>query len=147
MNRTGTRDDEGESGEAESGEGGENAPRAGGGGSTAKERMMELMHEFRRRQRSRPDLVVRPWWAPAAESNGGRGAGPGAVGFVVEYCPRGVVSAELAVRLDRVRVEGPGGALHGTLDLEEGWRLDGEDRVCPETLANYLLRMADEVLS
>lgn len=142
MNRMGTRDDEAESGGA-----GEGAHRAEAGADTVKERVMELMEEFRRRQRNRPDLVVRPWWAQDEESNGSRQGGPGAVGFVVEYCPGGVASAELAVRSDRVRVEGPGGTLDGKLDLKEGWHLDGEDRVCPETLANYLLRMADQVLT
>jgi hypothetical protein len=110
----------------------------------AEERLIRLMEEFRDRQRRCPNLVVRPWWT-AREEDGG-GAGRMTMGFVVEYCPAGVDSAELAVRRDRVRVEGPGGVLLGVLDLAEGWLLDGRDRACPETMANYLLRMADEVL-
>jgi hypothetical protein len=126
----------------------------------AGERLVALMKEFRRRQRRSPELVVRPWWAPgrAADGAASSGDGPGnggppspyeslgAVGFIVEYCPRGVESAELAVRTDRVRVEGPAGVVEGRLDLETGWSLDGQDRICPETLANHLLRMADRVL-
>lgn len=108
------------------------------------ERLIRLMEEFRTRQRRCPNVVVRPWWMPGeADAPSGRRA---AMGFVVEYCPRGVESAEIAVRRDRVRVEGPGGLRTAALQLVDGWLMDGEDRVCPETLANYLLRMADEVL-
>lgn len=137
---------------------GDQAPRAGRE-EGAESRLLSLMKEFEHRQRRRPELVVRPWWTPTPTGDGGAGAGGeavkggpeagrpvGAIGFVVEYCPRGVESAELAVRVDRVRVEGPAGVLERSLDLGAGWWLDGEDRVCPETLANHLLRLADGVL-
>ena len=110
----------------------------------ADERLIRLMEEFRTRQRKCPNLVVRPWWTPYEPSDADTGGG--ATGFVVEYCPGGVESAELAVRRDRVRVEGPAGVAHATVDLDAGWILDGEDRRCQETMANYLLRMADRLL-
>ena len=109
----------------------------------AERRLLELMDEFTRRQHVCPDLVVRFWFASAAEEPRGRRP----VGFVVEYCPRGVDSAELAVRLDRVRAEAPGGVREVSLNLADGWRLDGHDRQCPETLASHLLRMADQLLA
>lgn len=108
--------------------------------SADEERVIELMREFQRRQQRRPDLAVRPWW-----SAGGAGAA-GRVGFVVEYCPGGRESAELVVRGCRLRVEGPTGVLEAVLDLSGGWLLDGLDTGSPETLANYLLRLADRVL-
>lgn len=122
---------------------GTGAPGSGPGGLEprgARDRLRRLMEEFRRRQRECPDLVVRPWWV--ADGTGSRAA----VGFVVEYCPRGVESAELAIRRDRVRVEGPGGVREARLELETGWLLDGEDRHSPETVANHLLSMADRLL-
>ena len=106
------------------------------------EGIIRLMEEFRRRQRRRPDLVVRPWWTPPRDIQGHP-----RVGFVVEYCPDGRDSAELLVRADRVTVDGPTGALDAALELGGGsWGIDGRDAACPETLANYLLRMADRVL-
>ncbi len=120
------------------GDGGPSLPARG----PADERLVRLMEEFRTWQRRCPNLVVRPWWMPG-EAGAGRQA---EMGFVVEYCPRGVESAEIAVRRDRIRVEGPGGMRTAVLDLTGGWFMDDQDRVCPETLANYLLRLADEVL-
>ena len=132
-------------------------PSAGRDGA-AGERLILLMEEFRRRERRRPELVVRPWWVPGSPGDAPRpskGGSPsfrslcpplGAVGFIVEYCPGGVESAELAVRVDRVRVEGASGVVEGRLDLRTGWVLDGADRQCAETLANHLLGMADGVL-
>lgn len=122
------------------GDGGPSLPARGPGD----ERLIRLMEEFRARQRRCPNLVVRPWWTPA--ERGDAPARRAALGFVVEYCPRGMESAEIAVHRDRVRVEGPGGMRTAVLELVGGWMMDGQDRVCPETLANYLLRMADEVL-
>jgi hypothetical protein len=106
----------------------------------AERRLVELMAEFRRRQRRRPDLVVRPWWTP-----GGEGI-PGRVGFVVEYCPTGSTSAEMAVRLDRVTVDGPAGSTDAVMELGSGWFLNGSDTKSPETLANHLLKLADRTL-
>jgi hypothetical protein len=104
-------------------------------------RLMGLIEEFRRRQRVRPDLAVRPWWSPGADG------APGRLGFVVEYCPEGRESAEVVVRAGRVTVEGPRGVLEAALDLESGWVLDGVDAGSPETLANHLLRLADRTLA
>lgn len=115
-------------------------------GGAAEERLIGLMEEFERRRRRRPDLVVRPWWAPGEANDLAGRRSRGRRGFVVEYCPGGRESAELAVRRDRVTVEGPGGWDSATLDLDGGWYLDGRDRTCPETMVNYLLRMADGVL-
>ena len=110
--------------------------------STAEERLAALMEEFRRRQRERPDLAVRPWWtAEEGEASPRR-----ITGFVVEYCPRGVDSAEVAVRAGRARVEGPRGVREVRLDLARGFRLDGEELECPELVANHLLSMADRTL-
>ncbi|HSH44271.1 MAG TPA: hypothetical protein VK966_00310 [Longimicrobiales bacterium] len=107
----------------------------------AEQRLLRLMAEFRRRQRARPDLVVRPWWSPvAAESEH-----PG-VGFVVEYCPDGGASAELRVRSHCATVDGPGGSTHAVLALEAGWCFEGEDVGSPELLANHLLRLAGRIL-
>lgn len=105
------------------------------------ERLLALMEEFRRRQRKRPDLVVRPWWSPGPEE-----VGRARLGFVVEYCPNGRESVELVVRGSRVTVDGPSGAQESRLDLDGAWSLDGEDAGCPETLANYLIRLADRSL-
>ncbi len=77
---------------------------------------------------------------------GSAGGCRSALGFVVEYCPHGVESAEVAVRPGRVRVEAPGGVREATLDLAAGWRLDGEDVRCVESLVNHLLGMADRLL-
>lgn len=114
--------------------------------SPAEGRLTALMEEFRRRQRERPDMVVRPWWAPGGPEAVGRTGRRSAVGFVVEYCPRGIDSVEMAVRRDRVRLEGPGGMRQASLELGSGWRLDGADVRCPELLANHLLSMADRLL-
>lgn len=115
--------------------------------SPAEDRLIRLMEEFRRRQRERPDLVVRPWWVSDGAGAAGRLAERrGALGFVVEYCPRGGDSAELAVRPDRVRVEGPAGLREASLELATGWLLAGEDVECAELLANHLLSMADGLL-
>lgn len=114
---------------------------ARGDGSAAERRLTRLMKEFSRRQRERPDLVVRPWWS-SRDAGGGRRA----VGFVVEYCPHGVESAEMAVRPDRVRVEGPCGLREAPLELDNGWWIAGEDVGCPELLANHLLSIADRLL-
>lgn len=103
-------------------------------------RLIGLLEEFRRRQRVRPDLAVRPWWSP------GEAGASGQVGFVVEYCPDGRSSAELAVRRRRVTVEGPRGAKDVDLALDSGWFLGDLDTGSPETLANHLLRLADRVL-
>jgi hypothetical protein len=117
-------------------------PGPGGGElPPAEGRLIRLMEEFRRRQRQRPDLVVRPWWTPPGEDGT-----TARVGFVVEYCPGGRESAELVVRGDRVTVDGPRGAREAPLDLAAGWGLDGTDTRSPETLANHLLRLADGVL-
>lgn len=113
---------------------------------SADDRLLRLMEEFRRRQRQRPDLVVRPWWTPVENGAVGHQPPHGALGFVIEYCPRGRDTAELAVRRDRVRIEGTSGLREAGLGLSDGWLLEGEDRVCPETLANYLLRLADQLL-
>jgi hypothetical protein len=104
-------------------------------------RLVALIEEFRRRQRIRPDLAVRPWWSPGADGV------PGRLGCVVEYCPEGGESAEVVVRCGRVTVEGPKGHLEAVLDLESGWVLDGVDAGSPETLANHLLRLADRTLA
>jgi hypothetical protein len=102
------------------------------------------MTEFVRRQRECPNLVVKPWFGAAGPT--GRSSRRGAGGFVVEYCPGGVESVELAVGAGRVRAEGPGGVREARLDLSEGWLLEGHDRACPVTLANHLLRLADQLL-
>jgi hypothetical protein len=115
--------------------------RIGGEPSVAERRVIQLMEEFQRRQQRRPDLAVRPWWTPAAQGGAGR------VGFVVEYCPGGRESAELVVRGCRLTVEGPGGVVETRMDLARGWMLDGVDTGSPETLANHLLRLADQVLA
>lgn len=107
----------------------------------AERRLVELMEEFRGRQRRRPDLVVRPWWTPVEGGLRKR------VGFVVEYCPTGRTSAEVIVRLERVTVDGPGGVVEARLDLGSGWWLDGTDTRSPQTMANYLLRLADRALA
>lgn len=108
----------------------------------AEEGLVRLMEEFRRRQRRRPDLVVKPWWTPASPEPGRE-----RLGFVVEYCPHGQQSAELVVRAGRATVDGPGGALEATLDLAgDRWAIDGRDVGCPETLTNHLLRLADRTL-
>lgn len=108
----------------------------------AEEGLVGLMEEFRRRQRRRPDLVVKPWWTPARPEPGRE-----RLGFVVEYCPHGQRSAELVVRATRVTVEGPGGALEAPLALGGGsWAIDGRDVGSPETLTNHLLRLADRAL-
>jgi hypothetical protein len=104
-------------------------------------RLVALIEEFRRRQRIRPDLAVRPWWSPGTDG------APGRLGCVVEYCPEGRESAEVVVRCGRVTVEGPRGLLEAVLDLESGWVLDGVDAGSPETLANHLLRLADRTLA
>jgi hypothetical protein len=107
----------------------------------AEQRLLRLMAEFRRRQRERPDLVVRPWL-----SHGEEGAGEAAVGFVVEYCPGGVETAELRVRHDRATVEGPGGTRAAAMCLRDGWVFEGADVRGPELLANHLLRLAGTTL-
>lgn len=116
------------------------------GVSPGEARLTELMEEFQRRQRERPDMVVRPWWAPEGPEAVGRTGRRSAVGFIVEYCPHGVDSVELAVRRDRVRLDGPSGTRQASLELVSGWRLDGADVRCPELLANHLLSMADRLL-
>jgi hypothetical protein len=108
----------------------------------AEQRMVGLMEEFRRRQRKRPDVAVRPWWS----SGGLASRTAGAIGFVLEYCPHGVASAHIVVRRGRVTVEGPEGTREATIDLTHGWRFDDRDVECPETLANYLLRLASQTL-
>jgi hypothetical protein len=108
---------------------------------------MRLMEAFRERQRERPELVVRPWWSSDVADAKGRVTGRrAAIGFVVEYCPRGIESAEIAVRPGRVRVEAPGGVRESPLDLTAGWHLDGADVRCAELLVNHLLGMADRLL-
>lgn len=105
------------------------------------QRLLRLMGEFRRRQRMRPDLVVRPWWTPVdadAETPG--------VGFVVEYCPEGGASAELRIRADRAVVDTPHGSAEARLSLEDGWHFEGEQVAGPELLANHLLRLASRIL-
>lgn len=109
----------------------------------AERRLTRLMQEFRRRQSERPDMVVRPWWTASGELELGSEI---TTGFVVEYCPRGVESAELAIRRDRVRVEGPGGLQELSLDLSESWRLAGDEVTCPELMVNHLLAVADRLL-
>lgn len=110
------------------------------------DRLQSLLEEFRRRQRQRPDLAVRPWWTSGGGESGGGEGSRIVAGFVVEYCPRGVDSVEIAVRPDRVRVEGSGGLRESSLDLGAGWYLDGADVRCPELMANHLLSMADRLL-
>lgn len=105
------------------------------------QRLLRLMAEFRRRQRERPDLVVRPWL-----SHGDAAASGPAVGFVVEYCPRGRAAAELRVRHDRAVADGPAGTLEVALCLCAGWRYEGADVRGPELMANHLLRLAERVL-
>jgi hypothetical protein len=109
--------------------------------SPSEQRMAGLIEEFRRRQRRRPDLVVRPWWTPP-----GTDGFPLRLGFVMEYCPGGRDSVELAARDGRVTVEGPVGARDVVLDLGAGWVLGGVDAGSPEILANLLLRLADRAL-
>jgi hypothetical protein len=109
--------------------------------SPGQDRLVGLVAEFRRRQRVRPDLVVRPWWA----APGRPGEAP-RLGFVLEYCPGGRESVEIVVRGERVTVEGPSGTVEAVLDLSAGWRLDGCETGSPETLANHLLRLADRAL-
>jgi hypothetical protein len=108
---------------------------------------MRLLEAFQERQRKRPELVVRPWWSSDVAAVGGRAsAGSAAIGFVVEYCPRGIESAEIAVRPGRVRVEVSGGVHESPLDLSGGWHLDGTDVQCAELLVNHLLGIADRLL-
>jgi hypothetical protein len=108
--------------------------------SVPERRLIRLIEEFRERERRCPNLVVRSWFTPSDEGM------PARVGCVIEYCPDGRKSVEVAVRQDRVTVDGPASALEAVLDLTEGWVLDGRDTRSPETLANYLLRMADRAL-
>ncbi len=129
-------DETGEFGAAPFGEavnGGQLAPH--------EERLLRLLAEFRRRQRQRPDLVVRPWWTPVPE-----GSAAPRLGFVLEYCPDGAASVELTVRGNRVTVEGPFGAANVPLSLATGWEIDGVDAGSPETMANHLIRWADQAL-
>ena len=107
----------------------------------AEQRLLRLMAEFRRRQRGRPDLVVRPWLSHGDPA----GAEPG-VGFVVEYCPEGRAAAELRVRHDRAVAEGPAGLREAALCLRTGWRYEGADVRGPELMANHLLRLAGATL-
>ena len=107
----------------------------------AEQRLLRLMAEFRRRQRERPDMVVRPWLSHVAE-----GAADPGIGFVVEYCPRGGDIAELRVRHDRVVAEGPAGSAEASLSLRTGWRFDGAEVRGPELMANHLLRLAERTL-
>lgn len=109
--------------------------------SPSEERLIELVEEFRSRQRRRPNLVVRPWWTPP-EAEGL----PPRIGFVVEYCPGGRESVEILVRESRVTVDGPKGVREADLDLSRGWELEGRETGSPETLANYLIRLADRAL-
>lgn len=104
-------------------------------------RLVALMDEFRRRQRKRPDVAVRPWWTPGTGSKG-----RGTIGFVLEYCPRGVDSAQVVVRTGRVTAEGPAGVREAGIDLRSGWIFDSRDAGCPETFANYLIRLAGQTL-
>lgn len=103
-------------------------------------RLIRLLEAFQERERRCPNLVVRSWFTPSEEGM------PARVGFVIEYCPDGHTSVELAVRQDRVTVDGPARAVEARLDLTDGWVLGDRDTGSPETLANYLLRMADRVL-
>jgi hypothetical protein len=136
-------------GESGSRDGADSARMDAGGGVPAsasvgvEERLAWLMEEFRERQRRRPELVVRPWWGQGAGGRRERGS----QGFVVEYCPGGVESVDVAIRRDRVRLDGPRGVRELPLDLSAGWVLDGEDRETPATLANHLLSRADGLLS
>lgn len=139
MGRYGSRE-RGEEGRTHAGDDGPTGPARG----LEEERLGRLMEEFRERQRRRPELVVRPWWAQGPDGPPGR---RGSLGFVVEYCPDGVQSVEIAVRLDRVRLDGPGGVRELGLALEAGWWLDGEDTGSPALLANHLLSRADGLLS
>lgn len=107
----------------------------------SEQRLLRLMGEFRRRQRARPDLVVRPWWSPVPADSGEPG-----VGFIVEYCPEGGASAELRVRGNRATVDAPGGSTEAVLSLQEGWFFEGEDVRGPELMANHLLRLASRIL-
>ncbi len=133
------------SGSSAPGEANRSTGENGSGRSAGEERLTLLMEEFQRRQAERPELVVRPWWISG--SRGDDGDAPRRItGFVVEYCPRGVESAELAIRPDRVRVEGPRGLREAPLDLEAGWRLAGRDVSCPRLMTNHLLSMADRLL-
>ena len=106
------------------------------------QRLLRLMAEFRRRQRERPDMVVRPWLSDVPESS----PDPG-IGFVVGYCPDGGEIAELRVRHDRAVVEGPAGSGSATLCLQSGWRFDGADVRGPELMVNHLLRLAERTLA
>ncbi len=138
------------SGSSAPGEATGSAGESGASRARADGRLTRLMQEFVRRQAECPDLVVRPWWTAGSGSDGagdGEGESRRMTGFVVEYCPRGVESAELAVRPDRVRVEGPGGLREAPLDLEAGWRLAGRDVGCHRLMANHLLSMADRLLN
>jgi hypothetical protein len=108
--------------------------------SVPERRLIRLIEEFRERERRCPNLVVRSWFTPSDEGM------PARVGCVIEYCPDGRRSVEVAVRQGRVTVDGPATALEAPLDLTDGWVLDGRDTGSPETLANYLIRMADRAL-
>ena len=105
----------------------------------AEQRLLRLMAEFRRRQRERPDLVVRPWFSGAAADSGG-------IGFVVEYCPRGSPCAEIRIRHDRALAQGPAGQADAVLGLEKGWLFDDADVRGPELMANHLIRLAETTL-
>ena len=105
------------------------------------QRLLRLMGEFRRRQRERPDMVVRPWL-----SHTDTGTDEPGIGFVVEYCPCGVACAELRVRWDRAVAEGPAGAQEATLCLRGGWIFNDSDVRSPELMANHLLRLAERTL-
>lgn len=111
----------------------------------AEQRLLRLMAEFRRRQRERPDLVVRPWLSHD-EEGAEAGAGEPAVGFVVEYCPGGVETAELRVRHDGAVAEGPAGTRAAKLDLRAGWVFEGAGVRGPELMANHLLRLTSATL-
>ena len=106
-------------------------------------RILDIIEEFRRRQRRRPDLVVRPWWTPPGRA---QPDGPPRIGFVLEYCPGGRETVELRLSRAGVVVEGPGGRREATVDLEDGWRLGGMDTGSPEILVNRLFQLADAVL-
>ncbi|MBW3554195.1 MAG: hypothetical protein KY466_11820 [Gemmatimonadetes bacterium] len=105
------------------------------------QRLLRLMAEFRRRQRERPDMVVRPWLSQVPDDS----PDPG-IGFVVEYCPRGGDIAELRVRHDRAVAEGPAGSGEASLCLVADWRFDGADVRGPELMVNHLLRLAERTL-
>lgn len=107
----------------------------------SEQRLLRLMAEFRRRQRERPDLVVRPWLSHDEPGSGAMG-----IGFVIEYCPDGVSCAELRIRHDRAVVEGPEGAREAVLCLRGGWVFEGTDVRGPELMANHLLRLAAATL-